>query len=110
MKYQKEDSMIEFHLTPKSTPALSDKTKWDHIEDMRMGVVDLGTWHDVRVALIRAIDGDDTERHFQVDIALLKDKALQPYLQRAWGKWNVYCGHMECYEWLELLSELQGGQ
>ena len=98
--------MITFHLTPLSTPALNEKTKWDHIEDMRMKDIACGTWFEVRVALIRAMDGDDTDRDFQVDIALLKDRDTQQYLQKARGKWDIYCGHMECYEWIHLLAEL----
>lgn len=97
--------MITFHLTPYNVPALSDKTKWDHIADKR-GLIN-GGWHDVRIALINAYTGDEVEVDFQVDIALLKDKDLYSYLENTKGKWQIDTSHMEHHEWLQILEELR---
>ena len=96
--------MITFHLTPYQVPALSDKMKWDHIEDKR-SLTNSG-WHDVRVALIEAYSGEQVDADFQVDIALLKDKNLYPYLNETKGQWQVDTSHMEHHEWLQLLEGL----
>ena len=100
--------MITFHLTPYNTPPLNAKTKWDHIEDKRAKpLASSGTWHEVRVALIRAASDELIDADYQVDIVLLKDKDLRPYLEKTIGKWEIYTGHMEHHEWIDLLKELR---